>query len=148
MKLFHLRIVVTDRIVYDGDCEVFTFPAADGSMGIMADHAPMAAVVQVGTCMYRTPDGEEHFIVISDGFLRVENNEVSVLAFSAERPDEIDVNRAERALLEAKEQLKRKQSRVEYNMSSARMARAMARLSGAKGVLSENFTEGGVNRKR
>lgn len=147
MNTFHLRIVITDRVVYDGECEAFIFPAADGSMGILANHEPMAAVVQFGTCMYRTPDKEEHHIVISDGFLRFENNEADVLAFTCERPENIDINRAKRSLELAKEQLTRKQSRVEYNMTSARMARAMARLSGAKGVLSEHFTEN-ANRKR
>jgi len=146
MNTFRLKIVITDRVFFDGECEIFSFPAADGSMAVMANHAPMTAVVQVGTCMYRTPDGEEHLIVISDGLLQVENNEVNVLAFTCERPQDIDINRAERALAEAKEQLQQKQSRVEYNMSSARMARAMARLSGAKGVLSERFTENSKNK--
>jgi F-type H+-transporting ATPase subunit epsilon len=57
---------------------------------------------------------------------------VEVLVFSAEHPDEIDAFRAQAALERAKEQLQQKQSIMEYHISSASLARAMARLRGVE----------------
>ena len=60
------------------------------------------------------------------------NNKVDIIVYSAERPEEIDKFRAEAALERAKEQLAQKQSIMEYHVSTASLARAMARLRGVK----------------
>ena len=80
-----------------------------------------------------------HAVIVSDGILNTADNTVTLLAFSAERPDEIDAHRAQMALEMAREEMQRKQSIVEYNLSSAAMARAMARLSGAKSIHPDDF---------
>ena len=120
MNTFSLRITSCDRVFYEGECEIITFPGYDGRMAIMANHE----------VMFRTPDGKEHIAIVSDGILKVNHNRVEVLVYSAEAPEEIDAFRAQEALERAKEQLKQKQSIMEYHISTASMARAMARLSG------------------
>ena len=94
--------------------------------------------IEHGEIRFRLPDGEERHVIVSDGMMNVENNRVDILAFSAERPDEIDIKAAERELEIAREQLQQKQSLIEYNLSSASMARAMARLSGARRLKSDD----------
>ncbi len=66
--------------------------------------------------------------IVSDGLIQVKHNQVDVIVYSAECPEEIDTFRAEAALERAREQMQQKQSIREYHVSRASLARAMARL--------------------
>lgn len=130
MNTFTLKIMACDRVFYDGDCEMIVFQGSDGKMGIMANHESMTTTVEIGEIKFKTPDGQEHIAITSDGILKCDHNEVDVLVYSAERPEEIDAFRAKEAKERAMEQLSQKQSIMEYHVSRASLARAMARLSG------------------
>ena len=130
MNTFSLKIIACNRVFYDGECEIIIFPGYDGEMAIMANHEAMTSTIEVGEIHFRTPDGENHTAIVSDGLIKMEHNKVDVLVYSAERPEEIDKFRDEAALERAREQLQQKQSIMEYHISSASMARAMARLRG------------------
>lgn len=128
MSNFKLKIIACDRVFYDGDCQMLIFPGFDGEVGVMAHHESMTAIVCVGEIRYRLPDGIVQYAVVSEGFLKFENNEATVIVFSAEKPEEIDQARARAAFERAKEQLQQKQSAVEYRLSTMTMAKAMARM--------------------
>lgn len=130
MNTFSLKIVACDRVFYEGPCEMLVFPVEDGLRAVMANHELMTTTVEIGELHFRTPDGKEHVAIVSDGLLKVEHNHVDVLVYSAETPEEIDAFRAQEAAERAKEQLSHKQSIVEYHISRASLARAMARLRG------------------
>lgn len=137
MNTFSLTITACDRVFYDGPCEILVFPSVDGEMAIMANHEQMTTTIEIGNLRFRTPDGEEHIAIVSDGFLKVKHNAVTVLVYSAEKPEEIDEFRAQEAAERAREQLQQKQSIMEYHISTASLARAMARLSGKDKYLSK-----------
>lgn len=128
MNTFSLRLVACDRLFYDGECEIVVFPGYDGEMAVMANHEGMTTLIEVGEIRFRTPDGEWHEVVVSDGIVNVQRNHVAIIVYSAEKPEEIDAFRAEAALERAKEQLRHKQSIMEYHVSAASMARARVRL--------------------
>ncbi|MBQ8117924.1 MAG: ATP synthase F1 subunit epsilon [Lachnospiraceae bacterium] len=130
MNTFSLKITACDRVFYDGECEILVFPVEDGEMAIMANHEQMTTTVEIGELRFRTPDGTEHVAIVSDGMLQVAHNQVKVIVYSAETPEEIDVSRARAAEERAREQLRQKQSIMEYHISRAALARAMARLRG------------------
>lgn len=130
MNTFSLKIIACDKVFYEGPCEILVFPSVDGEMAIMANHEQMTTNVEIGNIRFRTPDGKEQVAIVSSGFLKVKHNEVNVLVYSAERPEEIDKFRAEAAAERAREQMQQKQSIMEYHISTASLARAMARLSG------------------
>ncbi|MBO4337112.1 MAG: ATP synthase F1 subunit epsilon [Lachnospiraceae bacterium] len=131
MKTFELRILACNRVFYEGPCQMLIFPSFDGEMAIMAGHEKMSTVIEVGEIRFKTEDGIWHPAIVSDGLLKVEKNKVKLLVYSAERPEEIDAFRAEADLERAREQLSQKQSIVEYHITRANLARAMARLQGA-----------------
>ena len=139
MNTFHLQIITCDRVFFDGECESLIFPGFDGQIEILAHHAPMATTVAVGEVRFRDAEGQMHAVIVSAGIVNTADNTVTLLAFSAERPEEIDAHRAQMALEIAREEMQRKQSIVEYNLTSAAMARAMARLSGAKRIHPDDF---------
>lgn len=132
MSQFHLKIISCDRVFYDGECESFVFPGYGGEMAILAHHEPMTTAIYVGEIRFRKPgETEWERAIVSDGLLKVDRNKVTVLIYSAERPEEIDALRAKEAMERAQEQLQHKQSLKEYHISQASLARAMARLRGA-----------------
>ncbi len=129
MSTFELKIVACDRVFYDGECEALIFPGYDGQIEIMAHHAPMTTMVEIGEMRYRqSKESDWQKVIVSDGLIQVNHNQVNVIVYSAERPEEIDTFRAEAALERAREQMQQKQSIREYHVSRASLARAMARL--------------------
>ena len=121
MNTFSLKLIACDKVFYDGPCEILIFDE------------PMTCSVETGELRFRVP-GETTWqeAIVSTGLLKVEHNKVDIIVYSAERPEEIDKFRAEAALERAKEQLAQKQSIMEYHVSTASLARAMARLRGVK----------------
>ena len=128
MEPFQVHILAADQTFYEGPCVSLTIPASDGELGILAHHSPMIAAVKPGTLRYQVPGEEPRLAAISPGMVKVENNDVLVLVDSAERPEDIDVVRAQREIDEAKEALLQKKSRQEHQIAQATLARALNRL--------------------
>lgn len=87
-----------------------------------------------GALSFIVPGQPERIAAVSEGLIKVENNNVLIIVDSAERPEEIDINRARRSADEAREIMLQKKSRMEYHAAEARLARALNRLH-----LKENF---------
>lgn len=128
MDTFKVHILSADAPGYEGPCESLVVPTSQGQYGILAHHSNMIAAVVPGLLSYRIPGQEEAVLSVSEGMVKIENNEVMVLADTMETLDEIDVNRAKRELDEAKEIMLQKRSMREYRMAQADMARAVNRL--------------------
>ena len=126
-KTFHLEIIATDRIFYEGDCEHLVITAIDGLMGIMAGHEPMVTSLPTGELKYMV-DGKWRYAAISDGFIQVMPDKSVILADSCDLPEEIDIKRAEEAKERAQEKMRQKQSIKEYYQTQAALNRAMNRL--------------------
>ena len=82
---------------------------------------------------YRVPGGENQIAAVSGGLGKVEDGEVLVLVDSAERPEEIDADRARRDADAAKEAILQKKSIQEYRSAQANLARALSRLRVKRG---------------
>ena len=128
MEAFQVHILAADKTFYEGPCVSITVPTTDGERGILAHHSSMIAAIKPGTLRYQAPGEEPVLAAISPGMVKVENNDVLVLVDSAERPEEIDVARAQREIDEAREILLQKRSKQEYQLAQATMARALNRL--------------------
>ncbi len=130
MNTFELKIVACDRVFYEGPATILVFPLEDGEMAIQAHHEQMVTTTEIGTIRFRTPDDVQHVAIVSDGILTVKKNRADMIVYSAERPEEIDEFRAAAAAERAREKMQLHQSLVDYHISAASLARAMARLSG------------------
>ena len=128
METFQVHILAADHTFYEGPCVILTIPTSDGERGILAHHSSMIAAVRPGTLRYQVPGEEPRLAAVSPGMVKVEDNDVLVLVDSAERPEEIDVVRAQREIEEAREALLQKRSRQEHQIAQATMARALNRL--------------------
>ena len=128
MDTFQVRILAADDSFFEGNCQFMVIPASDGALGILAHHSNMIAAVVPGELCFQPDDGALRTASVSAGLVKVENNEVLVLVDAAERPEDIDVNRAKRAADEAREALLQQKSRQEYKRAQANLARAISRL--------------------
>ena len=128
MNTFGLRIVASDMVFYQGRGKFIVLPQPDGEKAIQAHHEDMMFAVVPGELRFLTDKDEWVSAAISSGFAQIINNRVTVLVLTAERPEDIDLKRAQEAKERAQEQLRQKQSQQEYYMSQMSLARAMSRL--------------------
>ncbi len=128
-KTFHLRVLASDKPIFEGECISLTLPTVDGDMEILAHHSNMIAALVPGVLRGRF-DGDEkpRLAAVSSGLIKVEDNDVLVLVETAEFPEEIDANRAKRAEAQAREAMLQKKSIQEYRTAQANLARAINRL--------------------
>lgn len=128
MDNFPVHILAADEPFYEGPCESLSVPTITGMYGVLAHHTNVILAIVPGTLRYRCEGEEEKLAAVSAGMMKVENGEVLVLVDSAERPEEIDANRAKEAADRAKEELLQKKSIQEYRMAQSNLARAVSRL--------------------
>ena len=140
MATFKLHFMASDHMVYEGDAESVSLMTTEGSIGILAYHSNLIMAVVPGIVEY-VPAGEgasaagmtgKQIPVVSDGLLKVENNDVMILVDTAENPDEIDEARAKRAEEKAREDLKRANSNRDVALASAELSRALSRIKASK----------------
>ncbi len=128
MEYFPVHILAADEPFYEGPCQSISVPTTTGMYGVLAHHTNVILAIVPGTLRYRCEGEDEKLAAVSAGLMKVENGEVLILVDSAERPEEIDANRAQRAADRAKEELLQKKSIQEYRMAQSNLARALSRL--------------------
>ena len=129
---FYLKVISANRIFFSGKCESVVVPEFDGEKEILAHHENMVIAINRGDMRFK-PEGENEWqeAVVGMGLVEIMNNRVTLLVETAERPEEIDIARAQEAKERAEEQMRQKQSIHEYYHSRASLARAMARIKAA-----------------
>ena len=130
MSSFILNITASSGEFHQGSCESMVLPVKDGVYGVQAGHSPVLVAIHMGMLKF-TVDGETREILVGDGIAEVTPTFVLLLVDSAERPEDIDKNRAEAARNRAEERLQHKQSMHEYYQTKIALDRAMQRLQTA-----------------
>ena len=134
-KTFLLEIVTPERQFFTGQVESLILPASDGSYGVEPGHEPEVAAVEPGETRYKV-DGQWQSVIVTQGFAEIMSDYAVLLVSTAERPEDIDEARAQRAKQRAEERLRQHESRREYFRSKAALARANARLHGSSRKMS------------
>lgn len=130
-KKYKLEIVTPEKKVFSGEVTFSVFPGSEGELGILADHAPLLARLDSGEIRI-TRDGIISHLAIAGGFLEVRNNDVSVLAETAETPAEIDKAAASKAKTDAEEVLKKTSTDAERSAATIQLRIAIARIKVAE----------------
>ena len=87
MSAFHARILASDTLFFDGDCEFMVVPCTDGAMGILSHHSNMIAAVVPGELRFQPVGGPLRTAAVSAGLVKVEAGEGMLLVSTAERPE-------------------------------------------------------------
>ncbi len=123
-----LEIATPMRLAVAETVDEVVAPGVQGYFGVLPGHAPFLTTLGTGEIMYRVGRDERH-LAVAGGFAEVRNDKVIVLADTAERPEEIDRDRAARARERAERRLSaRSPEDVDFARASAALARALARL--------------------
>ncbi len=128
MDTFGLKIIASDKVFYEGRCRNLIIPAPDGEVGLLPHHENMVIAVEVGIARMEVEEGKWNEIAVGTGFAEIVNNRVTLLVDTAERPEDIDVRRAQEQKERAEEQMRQKRSIQQYYHTQASLARAMNRL--------------------
>ena len=130
-----LVIVTPERQLLRQNVVEVTLPGGNGNLGILPGHAPLLTELGIGELTYRAKGASEqmHLAIIS-GFAEVLGDRVTVLAETAERPEEIDVARAEEAKKRAEHRLASASSdpNVDWGRAAIALQRSLIRIQVAR----------------
>jgi F-type H+-transporting ATPase subunit epsilon len=136
-----LEIVTAERQVYSDDVDFVSAPGVMGTLGILPKHSPLLTALEVGELRFKKGDEEERFAV-SGGFMEVRPDRVIVLADTAERAEEIDLERAEAARQRAEDLLKERPPGVDMAAIEGALRRSRIRLKVGRRRRRRPFPEG------
>ena len=123
-----LEIATPTRLAVAETVDEIVIPGSQGYFGVLPGHAAFLTTLGIGELMYRI-GRDESSLAVAKGFAEVRNDKVIVLADTAERQEEIDRVRAERARDRAERRLSgRSDEEVDYLRALEALARALARL--------------------
>ena len=122
-----LEVVTPERLLVSQQVDEVQLPGAEGYFGVLPGHTPLLATLQVGELWYRVGQ-EKHYLAVAFGFAEVLPDRVTVLAQLAERPEDIDVPRAEAARKRAEERIAKPQSDIDYERARVAMMKSLIRL--------------------
>ena len=128
---FQLEIVTPSRLLVKDAAEEAQIPGVSGYLGSLPGHAPLITELAVGVLTYKA-SGATHTLSVAWGFMEVLPDKVTILAEAAERPQEIDVERAQKAKDRAEQRLKSNDLQVDYTRAEDALQRADTRLNVAK----------------
>jgi F-type H+-transporting ATPase subunit epsilon len=125
-----LEVVTPEKQVVNDLAQIVMAPGSMGEFGVLAGHTPFMTSLNTGAIHYRDENGKERFVFVSGGFAEALPDKVTVLADSAERMEDIDVERAKAAVVRAEKRLAEDRAKEKIDIARARAAldRALVRI--------------------
>jgi F-type H+-transporting ATPase subunit epsilon len=129
--IIDLTIVTPERSVVHEQVDELQVPGAEGYLGILPGHAPLFSELKIGEVGFRK--GETwSFLSVAWGFVEVQSNQVRILAETAERAQEIDLERANRAKERAEQLISKGGEDIDYRRALVALERALIRIQVAR----------------
>ncbi|MDM8265999.1 F0F1 ATP synthase subunit epsilon [Limosilactobacillus pontis] len=133
---FKVTIITPDGTVYDNDnATMVIMNTAGGQMGIMANHVPLVAALEISTVRIKHDEGTAEVAAVNGGIIQFDGHQALIAADSAEMPEEIDVQRAEAAKKRSEseiEKAKREHNQDDLARAEVHLKRAINRLNTSK----------------
>jgi F-type H+-transporting ATPase subunit epsilon len=131
-RAFQLEILTLQQAFLQQEARFVVAPGQEGVFEVLPGHAPFVFALKPGCLRIRQPDGQDSYVALGGGFLVVQTDRTTVLTRSAERPEQIDTTRAERAKARAAERLAMRTPGIDVPRAQAALQRALARLQVAE----------------
>lgn len=128
-KVMELEIMCPDRSFYKGNVAMVEFNTVEGYIGVYPEHIPLASVLATGILTIHLEDGTTKQAALHEGFAKITQDKVMILAEVAEWPDEIDINRANEAKIRAERRLDGKESGMDIQRAEIALKKALTRIS-------------------
>ncbi len=128
-----LEVVTPQSAIVSEEVQIVVAPGSEGEFGVLKGHTAFLTSLKIGTLRYKDANGKERFLFINQGFAEVLPDKVTILAESAERRKNIDVERARGAKDRAEKRLAGKTADTDFLRAEIALRRAVQRLS-IKGI--------------
>ena len=126
MDSLKLEIVTPHGLVFSGDADEVTVAGTEGEFGVLPGHAPLMAMLKIGILVAKT-GGKQQYFFVNSGYAEAGPDKVLIMADSAERAEDISLERALAARQRAEERLK-KQENVDFARAESALERATSRI--------------------
>jgi len=125
-----LEVVTPEKHVVNDLAQIVMAPGSLGEFGVLSGHTPFMTSLNTGAIHYRDKNGKDRFVFVSGGFAEALPDKVTVLAESAERMEDIDVDRAKAAVERAEKRLAedRTKEKIDIVRAKAALERAIVRI--------------------
>ena len=127
MKTLRLRIITPSKVLFEGDVEMVKMRAFEGDMAVLPGHGLLMTTLAYGVLKAVSGEKEEFFSVLG-GYAEILPDQVTILSDAAERPDEIDRERAEAAKERARRILENARGASNERFAELAFRRALVRL--------------------
>ncbi|MXY23326.1 MAG: F0F1 ATP synthase subunit epsilon [Acidobacteria bacterium] len=125
-----IEIVTPDRAIVHETVDEAQIPGAEGYLGVLPGHTPLLVTLDVGEVWFRR--GEDlSYLHVAFGFAEILPDRIRILARTAERADEIDIERAEAAAERARKRLA-EATEVDFQRARIALLKSLARLQVAE----------------
>ena len=124
-----LEVVTPEKSVVSEDAKIVMAPGELGEFGVLSGHTPFMTSLKLGSVRFEDSSGAERFVFVSGGFAEALPDRVTILADSAERRKDIDIERAKAAMQRAEERLgKEDDDDIDFTRAQAALMRAIQRI--------------------
>jgi F-type H+-transporting ATPase subunit epsilon len=126
----YLEVVTPEKIVVSEEVQIVAAPGSSGEFGVLIGHTPFLTTLKTGIIRFTDAGGKEDYVFVSGGFAEALPDKVTVLAESAERRGDIDLERAKAAMERAEKRLGEDRSRkdIDFVRAKAALERALVRI--------------------
>ena len=133
MNKIKFKIATPERVVYEDEIDQVSLTTKLGEITVLPHHIPLVSSLMPGEILIKK-NGQVIPMAVSGGFVELANNEMVILADTAERAEEIDETKAEQARAKARQLLDKRQDQaeVDYTALAAKLEKELARLRVAK----------------
>ena len=132
-EAIELVIVTPEKQLLRDKAVAVQLPGENGELGVLPGHAPLITELGIGELSYKDAGGKEsEHIALFQGFAEVLGDRVTVLAETAERAEEIDVQRAEAAKARAEKRLASSDTNIDWDRATVALRRALIRIQVAR----------------
>jgi F-type H+-transporting ATPase subunit epsilon len=128
MSTIRCDVVSVERVVFSDDVDMVLAPGSEGQLGILPRHAPLMTALAPGELIVRRAGQDDLYMVVGGGFMEVRPDRVTILADSAERAEEINLERAEAARRRAEERLAERPPGTDIVRAESALRRSQVRL--------------------
>lgn len=134
MTPFKLQIVTPDRLFFEGEVESVVVRTIEGDIAILKDHINYVGILDIGNARIKV-DGKQKIAVIAGGFVQVDEKKTTILTEAAEWPEEIDLDRAQKAKEKAQSAMNGKGGEMDMVSAEAKLKRAITRINSVEKYL-------------
>jgi F-type H+-transporting ATPase subunit epsilon len=123
-----LEVVTPRKEVVNEEAQIIVAPGVLGEFGVLTGHTPFMTSLKIGTIRYTDAQGQEHCVFVSGGFAEALPDKVTVLAESAERRCDIDLDRAKAAMERAQKRIEDKSDEIDFTRAHLALRRSIQRI--------------------